>query len=159
MPIDAERSAAVGYFQRPRRAALTALLLAAVALPGVASAHGTITCKLKFSMSGWSVFYKTSSGRGTISCSNGQSMAVKISAKGGGLTVGKSRIDHGTGEFSGVHSIGDALGSYATAEAHAGASKSSKAQVMTKGEVSLALAGTGRGWDLGVAFGKFTISR
>ena len=27
--------------------------------------------------------------------------------------------------------------------------KSSGAQAMTKGEVSLALAGTGRGWDLG----------
>ena len=30
---------------------------------------------------------------------------------------------------------------------------------MTKGEVSLALSGTGRGWDLGVAFGRFTIKR
>ena len=28
---------------------------------------------------------------------------------------------------------------------------------MTKGEVSLALSGTGRGWDLGIAFGKLTI--
>jgi hypothetical protein len=30
---------------------------------------------------------------------------------------------------------------------------------MTKGEVSLALSGTGEGWDLGIAFGKFKISR
>ena len=30
---------------------------------------------------------------------------------------------------------------------------------MTKGEVSLALSGTGRGWDLGVALGKFKITR
>ncbi|NNC24812.1 hypothetical protein HKX41_11775, partial [Salinisphaera sp. USBA-960] len=66
---------------------------------------------------------------------------------------------HGTGEFAGVHRISDVLGSYASAEAHAGAARSSKAQVMTKGEVSLALAGTGQGWDLGVAFGKFTLSR
>jgi hypothetical protein len=56
-----------------------------------------------------------------------------------------------------VRDIREVLGSYATAEAHAGAVRSSKAQVMTKGEVSLALAGTGRGWDLGVAFGKFVI--
>lgn len=153
----AARSAVVA--RRPHRLVLGALLLAAAGLPGAASARDTLTCKLKFNMSGWSVFYKTSSGRGTISCSNGQSLSVKISAKGGGLTVGKSRIDDGTGEFAGVHSINDTLGSYATAEAHAGAAKSSKAQVMTKGEVSLALAGTGRGWDLGVAFGKFTISR
>ncbi|WP_408952511.1 hypothetical protein [Lysobacter sp. Hz 25] len=144
---------------RPRRALLSALLLAAIAVPGAASARGSVDCKLKFNMSGWSVFYKTSSGNGTISCSNGQSMSVRISAKGGGLSFGKSRIVNGTGEFSGVHNIGETLGSYATAEAHAGAAKSSKAQVMTKGEVSLALAGTGEGWDIGVAFGKFTISR
>jgi hypothetical protein len=37
--------------------------------------------------------------------------------------------------------------------------KSSGAQAMTKGEVSLGLAGTGRGWELGISFGKFTITR
>ena len=30
---------------------------------------------------------------------------------------------------------------------------------MTKGDVSLALAGKGEGWNIGVAFGKFVISR
>lgn len=135
------------------------LLIAAVLLAasGAAQARGEVDCKLRFSMSGWSVFYKTASGEGTVSCSNGQSMAVRISAKGGGLSFGKSRIENGTGEFSGVHDIHDVLGTYATAEAHAGASKSAKAQAMTKGEVSLALAGKGRGWDIGVAFGKFVI--
>ena len=44
-------------------------------------------------------------------------------------------------------------------EAHAGAVKSSKAQVVTKGEVSLALAGTGKGWDLGIDGTAFTIER
>jgi hypothetical protein len=131
----------------------TALLLAA-ALPAQA---GEIDCRLTFSMSGWSVFYKTSSGEGTVSCDNGQRLAVRISAKGGGLSFGKSRIDNGTGEFSGVRDIRDVLGSYATAEAHAGATKSTKAQAMTKGDVSLALAGKGSGWDVGVAFGKFVI--
>ncbi len=124
-----------------------------------ASAGGTVTCELSFQMSGWSVFYKESSGSGTIKCSNGQSMAVKLEAKGGGLTVGKSTIDDGRGEFSGVNSIGELIGTYASAEAHAGAVTSTKAQVVTKGEVSLALSGTGRGWDLGVAVGSFTISR
>ena len=134
-------------------------LFAAVAFAAPAAHAGnTITCKLRFSMSGWSVFYKTASGSGTVSCSNGQRMSVGIDAKGGGLTFGKSRITDGTGEFAGVHDIKDVLGTYATAEAHAGAQKSAKAQAMTKGEVSLALAGKGKGWDLGVAFGKFTIS-
>ena len=131
----------------------TALLVSAPS----AQAGGRIDCALRFSMAGWSVFYKTASGEGTVSCDNGQRMAVRISAKGGGLSFGKSRIENGRGEFSGVHDIRDVLGTYATAEAHAGASKSAKAQAMTKGEVSLALAGKGSGWDIGVAFGKFVI--
>lgn len=129
-----------------------ALLLAAT--PAIAR---DVSCRLDFDMAGWSAFYKTASGTGRVSCDNGQSMAVSISAKGGGLTVGKSEIRGGRGEFSGVRSINEVLGTYVSAEAHAGVVKSSKAQVMTKGEVSLALAGTGEGVDLGVAFGGFTI--
>lgn len=121
------------------------------------AAGANVSCKLSFTMKGWSAFYKTASGSGTIKCSNGQSKNVKLSAKGGGLTVGKSTIEDGHGEFSGVTGIDELLGSYVAAEAHAGAVKSSQAQVMTKGEVSLALSGTGRGWDLGIAFGKLTI--
>jgi hypothetical protein len=134
--------------------------LAVLSALGTTAAHAaaaTVSCKLTFTMSGWSAFYKTASGTGTIKCSNGQSKSVKLSAKGGGLTVGKSTIEDGHGEFSGVNSIDELLGSYVAAEAHAGAVKSAKAQVMTKGEVSLALSGTGRGWDLGIAFGKLTI--
>jgi hypothetical protein len=125
---------------------------------GPAHAAG-IDCKLKFTLSGWSAFYKRADGSGTITCNNGTSFGVKLQARGGGLSFGKSTIRDGTGEFSAVQSVDELLGTYATAEAHAGAVKSSKAQVMTKGEVSLALAGTGEGWDLGVAFGKFVIKR
>jgi len=128
-------------------------------LPMAAMAEGEVTCELSFQMSGWSIFYKESSGSGTITCSNGQSMAVNLQARGGGLSFGKSTIDDGRGEFSGVSDINELIGSYASAEAHAGAVKSAKAQVVTKGEVSLALSGTGRGWDLGVAVGNFIISR
>ena len=135
------------------------LALAAAALFAAPVQAGEIDCKLSFEMSGWSVFYKTSSGNGSITCDNGQKLAVRVSSKGGGITFGKSKIEDGTGEFSGIHDISEVLGTYVTAEAHAGAVKSSKAQVMTKGEVSLALAGTGRGWDVGVAFGKFVIER
>ncbi|MBB1087862.1 hypothetical protein H4F99_05085 [Lysobacter sp. SG-8] len=136
------------------------LLILALALAAATPAHaGEVDCKLRFDLEGWSVFYKTASGNGTITCDNGQSMAVKIETKGGGLSFGKSKIEDGVGEFSGVDDINELLGTYATAEAHAGAGRSSKAQVVTKGEVSLALAGTGEGWDIGVAFGKFVISR
>lgn len=116
-------------------------------------------CEMTFQLKGWSAFYKTASGSGTISCDNGQKASVSVKAKGGGLTFGKSEIVDGTGKFSDVRDIGETLGSYVSGEAHAGAVKSSAASAMTKGEVSLALAGTGRGFDIGFAFGKFTIER
>ena len=140
-------------------ASALSLVLACSAFAPAAQAADALTCKLTFSTSGWSLFYKTAKGTGTITCDDGSSLPVSISAKGGGITFGKSKIENGVGEFSGVPSIRETLGTYAAAEAHAGAVKSSKAQVMTKGEVSLALSGTGRGWDLGVAFGKFIIKR
>jgi hypothetical protein len=139
------------------RVVAVAILLAAGTTVSLA-ANADVSCKLTFTMKGWSAFYKTASGSGTIKCNNGQSRSVKLTAKGGGLTVGKSSIEDGHGEFSGATSIEELLGSYISAEAHAGAVKSSQATVMTKGEVSLALSGTGRGWDLGIAFGKLTIS-
>src|SRR5579875_3737817 len=129
--------------------ALAALLAGAPLLhAGSAQAAGEITCRMSFSLSGWSVFYKTASGSGEVTCSNGEHMHVRLESKGGGLTFGKSSIA-GEGRF---------LGSYANAQAHAGAVKSAQGVVMTKGNVSLALSGKGRGWDLGVDFGKFTIS-
>lgn len=128
-------------------------------VPAAVPAKASVKCEMTFSMKGWSAFYKTASGTGTVKCNNGQTSAVKLRAKGGGLTLGKSSIEDGRGEFSAVADIDEIFGSYAAAEAHAGAVKSAKATVMTKGEVSLALSGTGRGWDLGIAFGKLTISR
>lgn len=136
-------------------ATLALLLLPLAAFAG----NSEVSCTLHFNMHGWSAFYKTASGSGTVKCSDGQSMAVNLSATGGGLTFGKSEINDGQGKFSGIYDIREVLGSYVSAEAHAGATKSAKAQVMTKGPVSLALSGKGRGWDLGVAFGKFEISR
>ena len=134
-----------------------ALLVGAMA-PSVARADGPLDCKLRFSMQGWSVFYKTAEGEGTVTCSNGDKLPVRIASRGGGITFGKSRIDNGRGEFSGIYNIRDVLGGYAAAEAHAGAGKSSKAQVVTKGSVSLALTGTGSGWDIGVSIGNFVLS-
>ena len=118
-----------------------------------------VKCTMTFNLKGWSAFYKTSSGDGTITCSNGQKAKVRIKAKGGGITFGKSEIIGGTGKFTGARNLEELLGSYAQSEAHAGAGKSADAQAMTKGEVSLALSGKGRGVDIGFAFGKFTIER
>ena len=123
------------------------------------AAEADLDCKLHFSLSTWSVIYKQSEGRGVVTCENGASIRVGIKAKGAGLTVGKSRIDNGTGRFTDVRRIDDVLGSYAQSEAHAGAVKSGAAQVLTKGTVSLALAGAGEGIDLGVDVGELTLSR
>jgi len=133
-------------------AALSLALVSPAAL-----AKGNVDCNLRFDLKGWSVIYKSTSGSGTITCDNGQKMDVTVSAKGGGLSVGKQEIIGGTGDFSGVSDIKETLGGYASAEAHAGAAKSGTAQLLTKGDVQLKLAGAGKGWDVGVTFGKFTI--
>lgn len=134
-------------------------LLAAVGAVALPAQAADLSCKMSFEMKGWSAIYQTADGYGTIRCNDGKSLRVKLSAKGGGLTVGKSSITNGRGDFTGVHSINDLLGSYANANAHAGAERSAGAQVLTKGTVSLALSGTGHGWDLGVALGAFKIER
>jgi hypothetical protein len=144
------------------------LLMAGAALPGAIlpkaglalANEGRLTdCRMKYDLKGWSVFYKTAKGSGVITCDNGQSMKVRLEAKGGGISFGKSEIIGGTGRFTEVRGIEELLGSYVQSEAHAGAGKSADAQALTKGEVSLSLAGTGRGVDVGFAFGKFTIQR
>ena len=119
---------------------------------------GSTKCHIKYSLAGWSAGYSTASGSGTITCDNGQSARVALRAKGGGLTAGKSKIN-GSGTFSEVGDISELLGSYASAEAHAGMVGSSAAQVVTKGTVSLAFSGTGEGVDLGVTFGEFVITK
>jgi hypothetical protein len=141
----------------PACSAIALLLL--IAAPASAQAAKELDCQMRFSLSGWSVFYKEASGEGTVTCSNGDTMRVTIEAKGGGLTFGKSEIHDGLGKFTEVYDIEDVLGAYASAGAHAGAAKSAEAQALTKGPVSLALSGKGTGWDIGVAFGKFTIRR
>lgn len=116
-----------------------------------------MTCKMSYQLSGWSIFYKRATGTGTVRCSNGQRLAVRLSAHGGGPSVGRFTIRDGFGEFGGVYRIRDVLGTYAAASADAAAGKAATAQAMTKGDVSLALSGKGEGWNLGVAFSGFTI--
>ena len=138
-----------------RTFAVACALLLGMAVAPAAQAR-ELSCKMTFQLSGWSVFYKTALG----AQAHVHALAVAAghrAAAGGGLTFGKTTIDHGIGKFSGVNSIADIKGHYANAEAHAGAEKSADAQVVTKGNVSLALSGKGRGWNLGVAFGAFII--
>jgi hypothetical protein len=139
------------------RGILSLVALGALVIIGASPAGAATKCDLAFHLEGWSAFYKTAHGGGRVTCANGQVRNVVIRVTGGGATVGRSEL-HGRGDFSPVADIREIYGNYANAEAHAGIVRSSTAQVVTKGTVSLALAGKGRGIDLGIAFGKFTIS-
>ena len=136
-------------------------ILCGFSAPAVAQdkAATAVDCNMKFNLKGWSVFYKTADGSGRIICSNGEKANVKINVTGGGLTFGKMDIHDGNGTFSEVIHIDEILGAYVAAEAHAGAVKSAQASVYTKGEISLALTGTGRGMNIGIDFGKLEISK
>jgi hypothetical protein len=139
---------------------LSALLLSLIAVaPAAGDTARTTVCRMDYTLKGWSAFYKTSRGSGTITCDNGQTARAKIAATGGGLTAGRSVVREGHGTFSEVADIKELFGSYANANAAAGAGKSSEAQALTKGEVSLALAGKGTGMELGISFGKLTITK
>ncbi|HEV7505863.1 MAG TPA: hypothetical protein VGS07_13220 [Thermoanaerobaculia bacterium] len=138
---------------------LSLLLLAATAALPLGAAGKTTKCEMKYTLEGWSAFYKVAHGQGTITCDNGQKESVTLEAKGGGLTAGKYKVRDGIGKFSEVGDISELLGTYAASAAEAGAVKSTSAGAMTKGEVSLALAGKGTGFNLGVSFGKFTIAK
>jgi hypothetical protein len=133
------------------------LLVAGILALGSSNAMAETDCRMRFNLKGWSAIYKTAHGYGTITCANGQTAAVRIEAKGGGLTAGRSEIRDGLGKFSDVRSIDDLFGSYAAASAEAGAVKSGEAIALTKGEVSLALSGKGSGFNLGIAFEHFKI--
>ncbi len=133
-----------------------AILLVAIAAP---AASATTKCTMKYTLKSWSAFYKRADGAGTIACDNGQTAEVRLTARGGGLSAGKGEIRDGKGTFSDVADIKELFGTYAAAEATAGAVKNAAASVVTKGEVTLGLEGKGTGWELGVAFGKFIITR
>lgn len=136
----------------------TAILGLAAALSLSASAQ-TAGREVKFSSAQWSALYEHAEGTGTVICDNGKKMEVDISAKGVGLTAGKWRIDHGTGKFTQVARLRDVLGSYAALSANAGLVKAGTVQVLTNGKVSLALAGGGDGFDVGVTISQFKIER
>src|SRR5438132_12609647 len=109
---------------------LKASVMMCVFAVAVTSAHarGMTECTMKYNLKGWSAFYKTAGGTGTIRCDNGQKADVRLSARGGGLTAGKTEIRDGTGYFSHVSSIDELFGRYDSASAAAAAGKAASAQ-------------------------------
>jgi hypothetical protein len=137
---------------------LAPLLLVSLLAGPPARASEELDCKLHFSLSSWSLIYEHVTGKGVVTCSNGQSMKVKLEAHGGGLSVGSSRVDDGTGVFTALHSISEVPGTYADVNANT-VLKAGDAQVLTKGVVSLAIAGTGHGLQMGITVGELVISK
>jgi hypothetical protein len=137
--------------------------IAALVLVGMvaqsARGGGPTSCKIEFNLKGWSAIYETASGTGKIKCTNGQTARASLKSKGGGLTFGKMKVVDGIGTFSEVTDISEVFGEYAVAETDAALGKAADAQILTKGYVSLALAGKGKGVELGFDFGKFTITK
>lgn len=136
---------------------VTATLLT-VASSATAAAERDLSCNLTFISSEWSAVYASAKGSGTVSCEDGSSMPVAIRAKGIGLTAGKWKITDGKGKFTHVTRIEDVLGSYAALSGDIGVAKAGTARVLTKGKVSLALAGTGEGFDVGITISDFEIT-
>jgi hypothetical protein len=137
---------------------LSALLAALLLLPASAASQTSTTCRMSYNLRGWSLGLKSATGEGSISCDNGQTADVRIRAKGVGLSAGKYEIRDGTGKFSAVSDIRELFGGYAAADVGAGVVKEGEALAMTKGDVHLALAGKGSGFDLGAAVEKFSLT-
>ena len=138
-------------------AVLLTLLAACLVVP-VAHA-GSTKCLLTFDLHEWAALYESATGTGKITCDNGQSASVTIRSKGGGLSVGKFTIKDGRGSFTDVSSIDEVFGKYLATERDAAAAKAADAWVMTKDKVSLALAGTGTGWELGISVDEFIVEK
>lgn len=138
-------------------------LLASAALvalmPMASAAERDLDCSLKFSSKQWSALYSSAVGEGVVTCKDGSSMPVAIRAKGIGITAGKWKITDGKGTFTHVARIEDVLGRYLAVSGDVGVAKAGTAQALTKGKVSLVLAGKGEGFDVGIAISGFRISK
>ncbi len=132
----------------------SALLLGG--LSNTVAADNGITCKMTYKLKGWSFAYKQYDGTGEVSCNNGERAGVILKSKSIGFSIGVSEIE-GTGQFTELKRLSEIYGTFASLEGHAGVTKSAAGQVLTRGIISLALAGEGRGIDIGVTLGGLTI--
>jgi len=139
----------------------------------------TINCHMIFTLRGWSATYKnttgmvtvgqlptskraprfrkTTTGSGIITCANGQTMRVSLTARGGHGSVGKYELGNGYGAFDKVTDINQVLGTYNRGAARTVVQKVAYASVMAKGHIALVISGSGTGWNVGTGFPSFAI--
>lgn len=130
--------------------------LVVIAVPAQASTP-YISCSMNYKLGGWSFVVSQYNGSGNVVCSNGQRAQVKLTSRSIGFTIGQSDLE-GVGYFSELKDISEIYGTFIALEGHIGAVKSGHGQVMTRGIVSLAISGSGRGFDIGVTLGGLNIS-
>ena len=135
------------------------LLVALPALAGEEKGESKIKCEMEFSMKGWAALYRTASGSGTITCSNGETLDVELESRGFGLAAGEAEVSDARGVFSPVAKTEELLGTYIGRSAVAAAGEADAAGAFTKGEVSLAVYGEGKGKGLAEGGAKLTIKR
>ncbi|MCK4840991.1 MAG: hypothetical protein KAT04_03800 [Methylococcales bacterium] len=136
---------------------ILSLVVSSILLMSFSSISMAQKCTIKYNFKGWSVFYKTYKGTGTVHCANARSTRVSLSLKGGGFTFGVSEITNGKGTMTGILNIQDIYGTYFAMDGHAGFIKSIEGRMMIKGNNFLSLHGKGEGFDLGFSFGALTI--
>ena len=144
--------------KRPTIVASAAFLVASVALGAVARADTTI-CKLEFGMRGWSKHFEQSTGRGTITCDNGQHATVAVIGYGADLRDGAGAFTDGTGTFSAVLDISVVIGSYALPPAArvGGARPLGVGGAMTTGQATITFPLTGPTSHIPATFGRLSI--
>lgn len=145
-------------FKRHVRELFIMFVITLGSLSNTTLADNAITCKMTYKLKGWSFAYKQYDGTGEVSCNNGQSARVILASKSLGFSIGVSEIE-GTGQFTELKDINEIYGTFASLEGHAGVTKSAAGQILTRGIISLALSGEGRGIDIGVTLGGLKISR
>lgn len=118
-----------------------------------------IKCEMEFSMKGWAALYRTASGSGTITCSNGETIDVELESRGFGLAAGEAEVSDARGVFSPVAKTEQLLGTYIGRSAVAAAGAADAAGAFTKGDVSLAVYGEGEGKGLAAGGARVTIKR
>lgn len=117
-----------------------------------------ISCSMTYKLEGFSLAYRQYDGSGEVTCDNGEKALVSLSSKSIGFTIGYSSIE-GEGYFTEVRNINEILGNYVSLGNHFGFNKSIDRQILTSGEISLALTGRGHGFDIGFTIGDLSIKR
>ena len=134
-------------------------LLRVVILMSFSYTAQAMDCNITYNLKGWSAFYRTATGSGVLSCSNGQSANVKLNLKGGGFTVGVIDITAGKGKIFGVKNINDVFGGHFAMGVHAGFVKSVEARLVPHKTGALRMHGKGTGYNLGFDLGALKINR